>query len=150
MKPIDFNGINKVSGDTGISVKNKHKIKNGRSFEDILGEELDSLKNQKTSKSGNIMQTSQLLNIKPLSNENIFAEKGLNLCSEINNLLENMSSCLKDNGNVKDLISKLNSYVQDLSKVSDHIEDEGIKDIINRTTFLSNIEIEKYIRGDYS
>ncbi len=150
MKPIDFNSIDKITGNQQIESKNKQKDKTIGKFGEIFEKEIEALKNQNTSKSGNIMQTSQLLNIQNLSSDNIFAEKGLKLCSEINNLLDKMVAGLKDNSNIKGTISKLNSSLSDLSKISEHVEDKDVKDIINRTIFVSNIEIEKYIRGDYS
>ena len=150
MKPIDINNVNKVSNDTQIGVKSKSKIKTNNKFGEIFEKELEALKNEKTTKSGNIMQTSQLLNIQHLSNENIFAEKGLKLCNEINNILDKISANLKDDKNIKELISKLNLSLQNLSKISEHVDNNDVKNTIDRTIFISNIEIEKYIRGDYS
>ena len=150
MKPIDFDNVKKIGTDENV-IEKKQGIKKGDSkFDDILKAELDE--SDKTSKTGtdNIMPQTHILNIKPLSDNQIFAEKGLQLCSEVNNIFSNIADNLKSIHNIKGLMGQLSNIINDLSKISGNIEDKNVKELIDKTIFTSNIELEKYVRGDYS
>ena len=150
MKPIDFSNVKKIGTDENV-IEKKQGIKKGDSkFDDILKAELDEA--EKTLKTGtdNIMPQAHILNIKPLSNNEIFAEKGLQLCSEVNNIFSNIADNLKSNQNIKGLMGRLSNIINDLAKISSNVEDKNVKELIDKTIFTSNIEIEKYVRGDYS
>ena len=150
MKPIDISQVGKI-----ISPENKQtdsKIKKGDSkFDEILEAEFSNKKvgNEKTQKVENIMPSSQLLNITSLSNDAPFINKGLQLCNKVDNILSKIVTNSKENKNIKELFSNLNQTLNDLIKVSENVQDKNAKDLINRTIFISNIELEKYIRGDY-
>ena len=148
MKPIDISQLGKIS--TPEIKENKTGKKGDSKFEEILNAELKSGLNEKTQKVDNIMPCSQLLNVKHMNNESIFIEKGLQLCNKVNSIMENIVENIKSNKNVKTLFSNLNETLNDLLKISNSVEDKNIKDVIDRTIFLSNIELEKYIRGDYN
>lgn len=150
MKPIDFGNVNKVGSEENL-IEKKQSIKKGESkFDDILKAELED--SEKISKTGieNIMPQTHVLNIKPLSDNQIFIEKGLQLCSEINNIFQNLADKLTSDQNIKGLMNSLSDITGELSKISNNIDDENVKALIDKTIFTSNIEIEKYVRGDYS
>jgi hypothetical protein len=150
MKPIDVNQIGKLVSDETLKSK-QSKQKTDSKFEEILESELGSIGSKpKSSKVDNIMPQSQLLNISEVSSDKLFLDKGLELVGKTEDILSKIVSSVKENKNVKGLFSSLNSTVSDLSKISDNIRNKEAKELIDKTVFISNIEMEKYIRGDYS
>jgi hypothetical protein len=149
MKPIDVSQVNKVT--SGENLQGKKTAKTGdKKFEELFEAELNKVVENQSKKVDNIMPSTQLLNITHLNDDKIFAEKGLQLCNRVEDILSKVISNVKDNQKLKNLFANLNDTLKELSKVSENIKDEGAKDVINRTIFLSNIELEKYVRGDYS
>jgi hypothetical protein len=150
MKPIDVNQIGKLVSDETLKSK-QSKQKTDSKFEEILESELGNIGSKpKSSKVDNIMPQSQLLNISEVSSDKLFLDKGLELVGKTEDILSKIVSSVKENKNVKGLFSSLNSTVSDLSKISDNIQNKEAKELIDKTVFISNIEMEKYIRGDYS
>ncbi|GEM_PF-4352008 len=148
MNPINFNNIEKIlsqqqSEKTSVSKKSDTK------FSDILSAELAASATKGVTTTDNIMPLNPLLNIKSAENDDIFITKGLDLCSQINNILSDISSAIEDNKDIKSLFGKLSQTSKELNNISENVTDENVKNLIDRAVFTSNIEIEKYLKGDY-
>ena len=74
----------------------------------------------------------------------------MELVEKTEDILSKIVSNSKENKSVKTLFSNLNSITRDMLKISDNIQNKDAKELIDKTIFISNIEMEKYIRGDYS
>ncbi len=149
MKPIDVSQIGKTISEETLKPKQKSKTGNV-SFEELLESELSSIGGEKTSKVDNIMPQTQLLNISEISPDKIYLDKGMELVNKTEDILSNIVNSVNDENKLKNLFSKLNGTTSDLLKISGNIENKAAKDLIDKTIFISNIEMEKYIRGDYS
>ena len=121
-------------------------------FSKILEEEI-AQKTQKTRSSEGVIPTKNLLNIKQSSSEEIFIRKGIEKLSEMTDNLEKFKNIiLSKNFNVSEannLIKLLRENIGHLNTILNNIQNQDVKNDINKAILISNVEIEKYLRGDY-
>jgi len=150
MKPIDLNQIGKITTQETDKIKQKKVENREGKFDEIFENELKNLTGKKMENVNiNTIHSQPLLNLNT-DVSSILEKKCFEMCDYVTNLMEKLANDASSNKDVKNIISQLNEYSGKLTSLSKDISDPGLKEHIEKTVFLSNIEVEKYIRGDYS
>ncbi len=151
MNPNEIGKISKITQQSQQITKKK-EIKSNISFEDVLKEELVEAKKEAKSVS-NVVPPKQFLNIKNVKTDDIFIKKAfehynlfLNSLNNFRNVLSNKNFDIKE---AKSIIENLSELIKKLKLISDSIENSEVKQDLNKAIIIGNVEIEKYIRGEY-
>jgi len=151
MNPNEIGKIGKLTQQSQEITK-KRNLKSKVSFEDVFKEELVEAKKEAKSVT-NISPPKQLLNIKNVKTEEIFIQKAfehyhlfLKSLDSFRNILSSRDFDIKE---AKSIIENMSEIVRKLKLLSDSIENREIKEDLNRAILIGNVEIEKYIRGEY-
>ena len=151
---MDINNVKKIGEilkELPEISKNKRIKKSDVDFSKILDEELKERASE-INKVHTIPSSQNLLNVKNVSTK-IFTTKGLHFFNRLTVELENFSKLLNsDNFHpemANTIVKKLQNTVGNLNSLIENIDDPNLRKDINRAMLMANIEIEKYLRGDY-
>ncbi len=152
---MNLNDVGKINKFQNLNqVKNADKKFNDSQveFSEILEKEL-SQAIERTDKSTPIIHSQNILNIKNTSLHELFLKKGVETYKNLTNTLEKFKNLLgSDNFKVEDTKSAINDLkelIGKLENITSNIEDIDIKNEFNRAILIGNVEIEKYLRGEY-
>ncbi len=148
----DVGKIGKILKESQEINKNKQLQQTDTDFAKILEEEI-SQATTKTDASSNVIPSQQLLNIKKTSTESIFIKKGLEQLGELTKNLEKFSKILNsknfDLDSANEIIKLLKDNLNLLNTIKDNISNPEIKNELSKAIVIGNVEVEKYLRGDY-
>ncbi len=148
----NVNKINKILKENLETPKGKNNKATTIDFDKILDEKIaESTKEVKRSHS--TPPVKQLLNIKETSTENIFIEKGFKYLNDLTLNLEKFERILNsdffDINEANNTIKLIKENINILNTITENIKDISIKKEFNKAITIGNIEVEKYLRGDY-
>ncbi len=148
----DVGKIGKILKESQEVSKNKQPQKTDKDFEKILEEEI-SQTTSKTDGTLNVIPSKQLLNVKNTSIENIFIKKGLEQLVEFTKNLEKFGKILNsknfDLNSANEIVKLLRDNLNLLNTIKENINNPEIKNELNKAIVIGNVEVEKYLRGDY-
>ncbi len=152
MNPQDISKIGEITKhETEIKVK-KGKEKIEKAFSEILDSEIIK-KKEEVKKSSPTIPANKLLNIKETSSESLFISKAFKIYSDLVNSLDKYKNILEDENftlqKAKLSIKDLKELVDKLHLILPEIQNSEIRNDIEKAILIGNVEIEKYLKGEY-
>ena len=148
----DIGKIGKILKDTQEISKNKKTSPKEADFSKILEQEISQKVESKSSTSP-IIPSQNLLNIKQKESESIFIKKGIENMNEMLNNLDKFKNLLSSDSfnldEANNTIKSLQKLIGNLNSILNNISNPEVKEDLNKAILIGNVEIEKYLRGDY-
>ena len=152
---MDLNNIvklGKVQHHQHTEKSKRQHDANEVSFSEILDKEL-SQKSSEISQSNPLIPSQSILNIKQVSLDDAFINKGFETFEDLTNALGKFKDILSENKfdteSAKSTINEIKNLIGKLENIAGNVGNQNIKEEFNRAILIGNVEIEKYLRGEY-